>query len=66
MVVPVVGTLVIIGVYWLVSRLRPRVLAAIPGPSFAAQGAYATAAALVLVTFMVLGASTIAFIYFQF
>ena len=66
MVVPVVGTLAIIGVYWLVSRLRPRVLAAIPGPSFAAQGAYATGAALVLVTFMVLGASTIAFIYFQF
>ena len=65
MLVPVLGALVIIAAYWLGARWRPGVVSAVP-VSPLAQGAYATGVALVALTFMVLGASGIAFIYFQF
>ena len=65
MLVPVAGALAIIAVYWLVSRWRPRIVSTVPASVFG-QGVYATGVALAAITFMVFGASGIAFIYFQF
>jgi alginate O-acetyltransferase complex protein AlgI len=60
------GALVLIAGYWALRPLRPRVLAFDPGSSFVRQLSYATAVGLFLTALMVFGASTNAFIYFQF
>jgi D-alanyl-lipoteichoic acid acyltransferase DltB (MBOAT superfamily) len=63
---PMLGALFLIGGYWAVAPLRRLVLRLEPGPSFLPQAALAVAAGIFLLGLMVFGASTSAFIYFQF
>jgi alginate O-acetyltransferase complex protein AlgI len=65
LVMPSLGALAIIAAYWALRGLRPRVLRLAPeGP--AALGLYSACLGAFIVALMVLGASSNAFIYFQF
>jgi alginate O-acetyltransferase complex protein AlgI len=64
--VAMLGACALIAIYWIAAPRRARVLAFDPGDGFGAQAAYAVAVGGVLLGLMVLGATTSAFIYFQF
>jgi alginate O-acetyltransferase complex protein AlgI len=63
---PMLGAVVLIGGYWALFPLRRIALGLDPGTWFARQVGFALAVGLFLVGLMVFGASTSAFIYFQF
>jgi D-alanyl-lipoteichoic acid acyltransferase DltB (MBOAT superfamily) len=63
---PILGALAVIGGYWTLAPLRPRVEAFDPGDSIVRQLGFAVAIGVFFVGLTVLGATTSAFIYFQF
>ncbi|MCU1279363.1 MAG: hypothetical protein JWM53_2909 [bacterium] len=63
---PMLGALGLIGLYWVASPLRRRVEAFKAGESLAVQLGFAVAIGICLLGLTVLGATTSAFIYFQF
>jgi D-alanyl-lipoteichoic acid acyltransferase DltB (MBOAT superfamily) len=65
-VLPALGTALLVGGYWLLAPLRAPILAFDPGPGLARQGAFALSLGLLSIVLLALGASSHAFIYFQF